>query len=95
MNLGKMAKAENQARKLRKELKGRKIQGNSRNGLLTLHMNAAGDFEDIEIDESLLSPDMISVFKNSLGEAFKDYRKRSEKEAMKNMDMDQLKELFN
>ena len=49
----------------------------------------------IHIDEDYLSPDMEMVLKKAIKEAFKDCQKKLQKEMVQDMDLDQLKNMFN
>ena len=87
-------KMQNEAKKLQKKLRERKIKGESKNGMVVIYMNAAQEFEDVHIDEEYLDPEMTQALKNGFKEAFKDYQKKLQKEMMQDMDMDQLKSMF-
>lgn len=84
-------KMQREAKKMQAKLREKVITGESKSGDLKIYMNAAQEFEDIRIDDSLLSPDMSEQLKRSIKEAFKDYQKKLQKEMMKDFDMDSLK----
>ena len=94
-NVREMLKMQNEARKMQKKLKERQIVGESKDGLLKIYMNAAQEFEDIEIDEEIFHLDELDNFKKRMKQAFKDYQKKLQKEMMQNMDIDSLKNMFN
>ncbi|MFA5633782.1 MAG: YbaB/EbfC family nucleoid-associated protein [Candidatus Dojkabacteria bacterium] len=94
INPVEIVKMQSEAKKLQKKLRERKIKGESKNGMITIYMNGAQEFEDIHIDEEYLSPDMEDALKKGLKEAFKDYHKKLQKEMVQDMDMDQLKNMF-
>ena len=90
-----MYKMQKEAKEMQKKLKKQKLTGESKNGMIVIHMNGAQEFEDIDIDDSLLDPEMIVVLKKNMEEAFKDYQKKLQKEMMKDFDMDKLKGMLN
>jgi DNA-binding protein YbaB len=94
LNPVEVLKMQNDARKLQKKLKERKIKGESKNGMVVIYMNAAQEFEDVHIDDEYLSPDMSEALKKGFKEAFKDYQKKLQKEMVQDMDMDQLRNMF-
>jgi DNA-binding YbaB/EbfC family protein len=87
-------KLQKEAKEMQKKLKDSKIQGESRDGFVTLYMNGAQEFEDINIDVSLLDPEMETVLKRDIEEAFKDFQKKLQKEMMKDFDMDKIKQML-
>lgn len=94
INPVEIVKMQSEAKRLQKKLREKKIKGESKNGMITIYMNGAQEFEDIHIDEEYLSPDMEGALKKGLKEAFKDYHKKLQKEMVQDMDMDQLKNMF-
>jgi len=94
LNPVEVLKMQNEAKKLQKQLRERKIKGESKNGMVVVYMNAAQEFEDVHIDDEYLSPDMSEALKKGFKEAFKDYQKKLQKEMVQDMDMDQLKNMF-
>lgn len=90
-----MLKMQNEAKKMQKQLQAKTIQGESKDGLLTIYMNAAQEFQDIDIDDSVLEMDDVDQIKKRMKEAFKSYQKKLQKEMMQNMDIDSLKNMFN
>ncbi|MCK9415878.1 YbaB/EbfC family nucleoid-associated protein [Candidatus Dojkabacteria bacterium] len=89
-----MLKMQNEAKKMQKKLKEQKIVGESKDGLLKIYMNAAQEFENIEIDPEILDPEQMDRFKNRMKEAFKDYQKKLQKQMVQSMDIDSLKNMF-
>ncbi|HRY22538.1 MAG TPA: YbaB/EbfC family nucleoid-associated protein [Candidatus Dojkabacteria bacterium] len=94
LNPVEVLKMQNEAKKLQKQLKERKIKGESKNGMVVIYMNATQEFEDVHIDDEYLSPDMFEALKKGFKEAFKDYQKKLQKEMVQDMDMDQLRNMF-
>ena len=94
LNPVEVLKMQNDAKKLQKKLRERKIKGESKNGRVVIYMNGAQEFEDVHIDDEYLSPDMSEALKKGFKEAFKDYQKKLQKEMVQDMDMDQLKNMF-
>lgn len=84
-------KMQREAKKMQAKLREKVISGESKRGEVKVYMNAAQEFEDIKIDDSLLSPDMFDELKKAMKEAFKDYQKKLQKEMMKDFDMDSLR----
>jgi DNA-binding YbaB/EbfC family protein len=93
-NIREMLKMQNEAKKMQKKLKEQKIVGESKDGLLKIYMNAAQEFEDIEIDPEILDSDDIKHFKKRMKQAFKDYQKKLQKQMAQSMDVDALKNMF-
>ncbi|MDD2270100.1 MAG: YbaB/EbfC family nucleoid-associated protein [Candidatus Dojkabacteria bacterium] len=93
-NIREMLKMQNEAKKMQKKLKEQKIVGESKDGLLKIYMNAAQEFENIEIDPEILDPEQMDRFKNRMKEAFKDYQKKLQKQMVQSMDIDSLKNMF-
>ncbi len=94
LNPVEVLKMQNDAKKLQKKLRERKIKGESKNGRVVIYMNGAQEFEDVHIDDEYLSPDMSEALKKGFKEAFKDYQKKLQKEMVQDMDMDQLRNMF-
>lgn len=91
INPGKLLKMQKEAKQMQKKLRERRISGASKDERVKVFMNAAQEFEDIFIDDSLLEEDGLDRIKKGMKEAFKDYQKKLQKEMMKDMDLDQLK----
>lgn len=81
---------QSEAKKMQKNLREKKISGESKDGLLKIYMNGAQEFEDIYIDEDI----DIDGIKKRMKEAFKDYQKKLQKEMVQDMDLDSLKKMF-
>ena len=81
---------QSEAKKMQKNLREKKISGQSKDGLLKIYMNGAQEFEDIYIDEDI----DIDGMKKRMKEAFKDYQKKLQKEMVQDMDLDSLKKMF-
>ena len=89
-----MLKMQSEAKKMQKQLQSRTIKGESKDGLLIIYMNAAQEFQDINIDQEILEMEDIDQIKKRMKEAFKNYQKKLQKEMMQNMDIDSLKNMF-
>jgi DNA-binding protein YbaB len=63
LNPVEVLKMQNDAKKLQKKLRERKIKGESKNGRVVIYMNGAQEFEDVHIDDEYLSPDMSEALK--------------------------------
>lgn len=84
-------KMQKEARAMQKKLREKILSGESGDGKVRIHMNAAQEFEDLHIDESLLDPEMLGELKKAFKEAFKDYQKKLQKEMMKDFDLNSLR----
>ncbi len=87
-------KMQKEAKAMQKKMREQKVVGESKSGEVVIYMNGAQEFEDFEIDENLLSPEMFDVLKRNFDEAFKDYQKKLQKEMMKDFDMDKIKQMM-
>lgn len=94
-NVREMLKMQSEAKKMQKKLQEQKIVGESKDGLLKIYMNAAQEFEDINIDPQILEPDELDGIKKRMKQAFKDYQKKLQKQMAQSMDIDSLKNMFN
>jgi DNA-binding protein YbaB len=93
-NVREMLKMQSEAKKMQKKLRDKKIVGESKDGLLKIFMNAAQEFEDIHIDEEVLSNEGLDGIKKRMKQAFKDYQKKMQKQMAQDMDLDSLKSMF-
>ena len=84
-------KMQREAKKMQAQMREKIIKGESKDGRIVLTMNAAQEFIDIHIDESLLNPEAMGTIKTGMKQAFKDYLKKMQKAMMADMDMDKLK----
>jgi len=80
-----------EAKQMQKKLRGKQISGESKDGLVVVFMNAAQEFEDLHIDESLLDTGSLDLIRDGMKQAFKDFQKKLQKEMAKDFDLDQLK----
>jgi DNA-binding protein YbaB len=71
LNPKEILRMQSEAKKMQKNLREKKISGESKDGLLKIYMNGAQEFEDIYIDEDI----DIDGIKKRMKEAFKDYQK--------------------
>lgn len=94
INPAKIFKMQQEAKSMQKKMREQKVSGESRNGRVKIFMNMAQEFEDIHIDNELLSPDSLGEIRKGLEEAFKDYQKKLQKEMVKDFDLDQLKRML-
>lgn len=85
---------QNEAKKMQKQMREKKISGESKNGMVKIYMNGAQEFEDVWIDDEYLDEDMLDAIKKGFKEAFKDYQKKLQKEMTADMDIDQLRNMF-
>jgi len=94
INPVELLRMQNEAKKMQKKLRERRITGESKDGLVKLYMNAAQELEDLRIDAQLLSPDMSDELRKYFKDAFKDYQKKLQKEMVADMDLSQLKNML-
>ena len=94
-NMREMLRMQSEAKKMQKQLQSKTLTGESKDGLLRIYMNAAQEFQDIDIDDSILEMEDLEQIKKRMKEAFKDYQKKLQKEMMQSMDIDSLKNMFN
>lgn len=85
---------QSEAKEMQKKLKVVKIVGESNDGRVQISMNGAQEFEDIFIDDSLLSEGMLVVIKKQFQEAFKDYQKKLAKQIQSSFDVEDLKKVL-
>jgi DNA-binding YbaB/EbfC family protein len=90
-NMKDLYKMQKEAKEMQKKLRKQIVSGESKDGSVKVYMNAAKEFENIEIDDSLMDPDMKELLKKRMAEAFKNLEKRLQKEMAKSFDMDDLK----
>lgn len=91
----KLLKMKQEADQMKKKLQSQRVTGESRDGRLKLFMNLAQEFEDIHIDEEILSDGRsLDLIKKGMKEAFQDYQKKLQKEMIKDFDIDQLKRML-
>jgi len=94
-NIKEILKMQSEAKKMQSRLREQKIVGESKDKLLKIHMNAAQEFEDVDIDEEILAPEELNNLKRRFKEAFKNYQKKLQKQMAQSMDIDSLKNMFN
>ena len=91
LNPRELLRMQSEAKKMQKKLRENKISGESKDGSVKIFMNGAQEYEDIWIDDELLDPEEYDLLKKRFKEAFKDYRKKLQKEMISDMDISQLK----
>lgn len=94
INPVKLLKMQSEAKQMQKKLREKKVSGSSKDGRVVIFMNLAQEFEDLHIDESLLEPESMGLIKKLFDEAFKDYQKVLQKEAMKDFDLEKIKSML-
>jgi len=90
-NMKDLYRMQREAKQMQKKLRGKQISGESKDGLVVVFMNAAQEFEDLHIDESLLDTGSLDLIRDGMKQAFKDFQKKLQKEMAKDFDLDQLK----
>ena len=94
LNPQELIKMQMEAKKMQSKLREKKITGESKDEMLRITMNGAQEFEDIQVDDSLMDINMIDRFKKDMSEAFKDYQKKLQKEMAQDIDLDKIKGLL-
>ena len=94
LNFGKVGdlyKLQKEARAMQKKMKAVEVDGESKSGDVVVRINGVNEVVDIDIDESLLSPEKSDNLIKKLKQAFKAAHKKLQREMAKDMDMDRLK----
>jgi DNA-binding protein YbaB len=94
LNPRELIKMQQEAKKMQKKMREKKISGESKDGTVKIFMNGAQEFEDIWVDDVMMDPDMIERFKKNMKEAFKNYQKSLQKDMAQDLDLDQIKNMF-
>lgn len=84
-------KMQKEAKALQKKLQSIRLTGTSKDGSVSIHMNAAQEFEGIDISEELENNFNSERFAKCMKEAFKDYQKKLQKRMMQDMDLNSLR----
>ncbi len=84
-------KLQREAKEMQKKLRERRLSGESKDGRVKIYMNAAQEYEDIFIDDTLLSESEYETLKTGFKQAFKDFQKKLQKEMMKDVDLDSIR----
>jgi DNA-binding YbaB/EbfC family protein len=87
-------KMQREAKKLQEEMKKIKVTGKSKDGLLKMYFNGAQELEDMSVDDELMDPSMKDRFVKNVKEAQKDFQKKLQKQAMKDIDMNQVRNMM-
>ena len=91
LNPRELLRMQSEAKKMQKKLRENKVSGESKDGRVKIFMNGAQEYEDIWVDDDLLDPEEYDSLKKCFKEAFKNYRKRLQKEMISDMDINQIK----
>jgi DNA-binding protein YbaB len=94
LNPKEILRMQSEAKKMQKQLREKKISGESKDSSLKIYMNGAQEFEDIYMDDQLLESEDLDLIKKRMKEAFKDYQKKLQKQMAQDMDIDSLKSMF-
>jgi len=87
-------KLQKEARRMQKEMKKLSVEGYSKDELVRMVLNGLQEIEDMEIDESLLTPGNARALINAIKEAHRDASKEVQKEMAKGMDLDKMKSML-
>jgi DNA-binding YbaB/EbfC family protein len=87
-------KLQKEARTMQKKMKQIKISGLSDDEYISVVMDGTQEIEEINIDDSLLSPDKKRELIRSFKQAFKDAQRKLQKEMMKDKDISQIKNML-
>lgn len=94
LNPKELIKLQQEAKRMQKQLRAKKITGESKDGSVQITLNGAQEFEDIYISDDLLDPEEFRRLKEKMKEAFKDFQKKLSKNMAQDMDLDQLKNML-
>jgi DNA-binding YbaB/EbfC family protein len=87
-------KMQREAKKLQKEMEKIKITGESRDGKLKMYFNGAQELQDMNVDDELMDPSRKDDLVHNIKEAQKDFQKKLQKQAMKDIDMNQIRNMM-
>lgn len=87
-------KMQREAKKLQEEMRKIRVTGESRDGKLKMYYNGAQELEDMSIDDGLMDPSMKDIFVKDVKEAQKDFQKKLQKQAMKDIDINQVRNML-
>ena len=87
-------KMQREAKKLQEEMRKIRVTGESRDGKLKMYFNGAQELEDMSVDDELMDPSMKEQFVKNVKEAQKDFQKKLQKQAMKDIDMNQVRNMM-
>jgi DNA-binding protein YbaB len=93
-NMKDLYKMQKEAKEMQKKLRKQVVFGESKDGSVKIYMNAAKEFQDIEISDDLMDPDLKELLKKRMAEAFANLEKKLQKEMAKSFDMDSLKDML-
>ncbi|GAB4162485.1 MAG: hypothetical protein Fur003_5530 [Candidatus Dojkabacteria bacterium] len=93
-NMKDLYKMQKEAKVMQKKLQEKTLSGTSKEGNVTVYLNAAQEFQDIHIEDWLLDPEQFENLKKEMKDAFKDFQKKLQKEMMKDFDLDSLKSML-
>lgn len=87
-------KLQKEARQMQKKMKKLKIEGLSKDELVKVTLNGLQEVSEIHIADELLSTARKFELIEDLIEAQKDANKKTQKEMMKDMDLDKMKSML-
>lgn len=83
-----------QAKQMQKDMKVILIDGSSKDGKLTVKIDGTQEINDIIVADELLNPAMKDILVKDFKEAFKKAQEALQAHMVKNMDMDQIKNML-
>lgn len=92
--LGDIYKLQKEAREMQKNMKVIKVSGLSRNEDVEVVMDGTQEILEIGINDELINLDKKNYLEKAIIEAVKDAQKKIQKEMMKNMDLDKIKQML-
>jgi len=93
-NMKDLYKMQKEAKEMQKKLRKQTVFGESKDGSVKVYMNAAKEFQNIEIADNLMDPDLKELLNKRMKEAFSNLEKKLQKEMAKQFDMDSLKDML-
>jgi DNA-binding YbaB/EbfC family protein len=87
-------KMQKEARDMQKKMKKIVVMGTSKDDLVEVKMDGTNEITSIEMDDSLLTPEMKEKLENDIKQAIKDASKKLQKEMMKDFDLEKMKSML-
>ncbi len=87
-------KMQKEARDMQKKMKKIVVMGTSKDDLVEVKMDGTNEITAINMDDSLLAPEMKEKLENDIKQALKDASKKLQKEMMKDFDLDKMKSML-
>ncbi len=83
-----------EAKKLQEEMRKISVTGESRDGKLKMYYNGAQELKDMSVDDELMDPSRKDDLIKGIKEAQKDFQKKLQKQAAKDIDINQVRNML-